>query len=155
MQVYTYHYLASTDGTSAEAKWRDVRMPPTARRVEEGVSAKVAAPTLLGPGPGPAAGGAAGALLDDWGGAVGGRAHHRVTLDLAPLAAGDRRHNVINNVRVQEDHSLTCKPDTSRGSPPTGCRSQRMFPRRRTSASCSRPAPRPRSPPRGPSGSRG
>ena len=81
-------YLASTNGASAEAKGRDVRMPPTSGRVEEGVSAKVAAFSVPGLGPRAAAGGAAGALLDDRGGAVGGRTNHRVTLDLAPLTAG-------------------------------------------------------------------
>lgn len=81
-------YLASTNGASAESKGRDVRMPPTSRRVEEGVSAKVAASPIPGLGPRAAAGGAAGALLDDRGGAVGGRTNHRVTLDLAPLTAG-------------------------------------------------------------------
>lgn len=78
-------HLAGTDCTSAEAEWRNVRVPPTSRRMEEGVSAKVAASAILGPRA--AAGGAAGALLDDRGGAVGGRADHRVTLDLTPLTA--------------------------------------------------------------------
>ena len=81
-------YLASTNGASAEAKGRDVGMPPTSGRVEEGVSAKVASSAILGLCPRAAAGGAARALLDDRGGAVGGRTNHRVTLDLAPLTAG-------------------------------------------------------------------
>ena len=81
-------YLASTNGASAEAKGRDVRMPPTSGRMEEGVSAEVAASPILCLGPRAAAGGATGALLNDRGGAVGGRTHHRVTLDFASLTTG-------------------------------------------------------------------
>ena len=53
-------------------------MPPAACRVEERVSAKVTAAAVPGRG---AAGGAAGALLYDGGGAVGGRADYRLALD--------------------------------------------------------------------------
>ena len=49
-------------------------MPPAACRVEERISAKVAAAAVLGRG---AAGGTAGALLYDGVGAVGGRADDR------------------------------------------------------------------------------
>ena len=58
-------------------------MPPAGRRMEEGVSAKVTAAAVLCRG---AAGGAAGALLYDGGGAVGGRAHDGLTLHFTPLA---------------------------------------------------------------------
>jgi len=51
--------------------------------MEEGVSAKVTAAAVLCRG---AAGGAAGALLYDGGGAVGGRAHDGLTLHFTPLA---------------------------------------------------------------------
>ena len=78
------YHLTGTDGTSAEAEGRDVRMPPTARRVEEGVSAKVAAAAVLGRG---AAGGAAGALLYDGAGAVGGWADYRLALHSPLLTA--------------------------------------------------------------------
>ena len=52
-------------------------MPPTAGRVEERVSAKVTAAAVLGRG---GAGGAAGALLYDRVGAVGGRTDYRLAL---------------------------------------------------------------------------
>ena len=78
-------YLASADGASAESEGWYVGVPPAPRRVEERVTAKVAPAAVLR---GRAAGGAAGALLDDRGCAVGGRADHRVTLHLASLTAG-------------------------------------------------------------------
>ena len=78
-------YLASADGTSAESEGWYVGVPPAPRRVEERVSTKIAAATIFR---GRAAGGAAGALLDDRSGAVGGRTDHRVTLHLASLTAG-------------------------------------------------------------------
>ena len=60
-------------------------MPPTAGWMEEGVSAKMTAAAVLGRG---GAGGAAGALLYDGVGAVGGRTNYRLALDCALLTAG-------------------------------------------------------------------
>ena len=59
-------------------------MPPTACRVEERVSAKVTAAAVLGRG---GAGGAAGALLYDGAGAVGGWADYRLALHSPLLTA--------------------------------------------------------------------
>ena len=67
-------------------------MPPTACGVEERVSAKVTAAAVLGRG---GAGGAAGALLYDGVGAVGGRTDYRVALHCALLTAGKQERSLL------------------------------------------------------------
>ena len=68
-------------------------MPPTACRVEERVSAKVTAAAVLGRG---GAGGAAGALLYDGVGAVGGRADYRLALHTSLLTAGKQEITLLS-----------------------------------------------------------
>lgn len=69
-------------------------MPPAACRVEERISAKVAAAAVLGRG---AAGGTAGALLYDGVGAVGGRADDRLALHISLLTAGKQEITLLSS----------------------------------------------------------
>ena len=62
-------------------------MPPAGRRMEEGVSAKVTAAAVLCRG---AAGGAAGALLYDRAGAVGGGTDDGLAVNFSSLTAANR-----------------------------------------------------------------
>ena len=76
--------LAAADCAATETKGRDVGVPAASRRVEERVSAEVAAAAGWG---GRATGGAALALHNDWVRAVGGRADHRLAFHFAPATA--------------------------------------------------------------------
>ena len=66
-------------------------MPPTACRVEERVSAKVTAAAVLGRG---GAGGAAGALLYDRAGAVGGGTDDGLAVNFSSLTAANRESHI-------------------------------------------------------------
>lgn len=76
--------LAGADGTPAEPEGGDVRVPLAASGVEERVSSEAATSAIIGGG---GAGGAALTFLYDGVGAVGGRTHYGLTINLTPPTA--------------------------------------------------------------------